>query len=110
MYGAYLFEYFTVKKSLGYKWIYNFFNKKWFIDRLYTEFIVQNIMQSSFNFFYKDIDRGLLEKAGPSGIVDFIYILINKTRYIQSGFVLKYLSFFMWAFLFILIVLYKIVL
>jgi len=62
---------------------------------LYTEIIVQNIMELSFNFFYKDIDRGLLEKAGPSGIIDFIYFLILKIKFTQSGFVLRYLSFFM---------------
>lgn len=76
---------------------------------MYTEFIVQNIMQSSFNFFYRDVDRGLLEKAGPSGVVDFIFFLISKIKSLQSGLVLNYLSLFMWSLLFILAVVYKIV-
>jgi len=66
-------------------------------------------MQSSFNFFYRDVDRGLLEKAGPSGVVDFIFFLISKIKSLQSGLVLNYLSLFMWSLLFILAVVYKIV-
>lgn len=93
LYSAYLLKYFKIKMSTVYKNFYNFFNKKWFIDRLYTEFLVQNCLITSFNFFYIEIDRGILEKFGPTGIIDFWLGSIRQIKLYQSGQVLMYLSF-----------------
>jgi len=106
LYAFYLIKYFSFKNLAIYKIFYNFFNKKWFIDRLYTEFIVQNVIEISFSFFYKQIDRGLLEKIGPSGIINFLNFLITSFKGFQTGFVLTYLTFFVLSIVFILIALF----
>jgi len=54
---------------------------------------VQNCLIISFNFFYKEIDRGLLEKIGPTGLIDFFLSCIRQLKVYQSGQVLMYLSF-----------------
>jgi NADH-ubiquinone oxidoreductase chain 5 len=93
LYSMYVLKYFKIKMFTCYKWFYNFFNKKWFIDRLYTEFLVQNCLITSFNYFYKEIDRGVLEKIGPTGLIKFWLNCIQLIKPYQSGQVLMYLSF-----------------
>lgn len=84
-------EYYDLKKSKSYKYFYNFFNKKWYFDRFYNELINQNFLISSYDFFYKTIDRGLLEKLGPNGISQSIYSSSRVIKQSQTGFVLHYL-------------------
>lgn len=69
--------YYNIKLDSTFKKIYTFFNKKWFFDRIYTEFFSQNILKESFNFFYIDIDRGMIEKFGPTSLTHNIIKLIN---------------------------------
>lgn len=86
--------YFNIKKSNLFKKIYNFFNKKWYFDRIYNEFITQNALKLSYFFFYKNIDRGILEKIGPTGIVNLINFGSEKIKNYQTGHINDYLTFF----------------
>jgi proton-translocating NADH-quinone oxidoreductase chain L len=104
LYNYFTFAYFDLKKSAGFKVFYNFFNKKWFFDRVYTQFISQNLLTAGFNFFYQTLDRGLIEKVGPTGMVDLIYFLVKHTKNFQSGIVLNYLALFVGAFFFMALV------
>ena len=70
---------------------YVFFNKKWFFDRLYNEFIGQSILNLSFNYFYKTIDRGLIEKVGPYGLISRINKSLNNLFYIHTGYIMDYI-------------------
>ena len=78
LYSKYNTNFYKVKQTFFLKSIYLFFNKKWFIDRLYTKFISSNILNLSFNFFYVEVDRGLLEKVGPTGIINNLTSIINN--------------------------------
>lgn len=78
LYSKYNTNFYKVKQTFFFKSIYLFFNKKWFIDRLYTKFISSNILNLSFNFFYVEVDRGLLEKVGPTGIINNLTSIINN--------------------------------
>ncbi|RZL44828.1 MAG: hypothetical protein EOP00_18905, partial [Pedobacter sp.] len=74
--------------------IYNFLNKKWYFDRVYNQFIVEKALDKGYTYFYKTIDRGLIEKLGPIGIHDLIYGFVNRIKDYQDGFILSYLSYF----------------
>ena len=84
-------DYFKIKTTKGFKSIYNFFNKKWYFDRIYNTFISQNALDLSYNYFYKTIDRGLLEKAGPTGLLNFFIRLMDFVKTYQTGFMISYL-------------------
>ncbi len=102
-----IFEYYDFKKSPLAKKIFNFFNKKWYFDRVYNEVVVQNVLKESHYYFYQDIDRGLIEKLGPSGIVTFITSTVKNIRKYQSGQVLHYLSYFSVFFILFILLLNK---
>lgn len=52
--------------------VYTFLSKKWFVDKIYNEFIVQYVLSSGYNFSYKALDRGFFEVFGPTGITNFL--------------------------------------
>lgn len=74
-YFLYRFEmdqFYAWKKIPSIKKVYHFFNKKWYFDRIYNEFIAQKSLDYGYHYFYRTIDRGLIEKIGPFGIVNSI--------------------------------------
>lgn len=64
---------------------YNFFNKKWYIDKIYVETVGQFVLDLSYNISYKMIDRGIFEMIGPFGFTNIIYIFSNYVNKTQSG-------------------------
>ena len=94
LYKYFLSSYFVLKLTSSFKLFYNFFNKKWYFDRLYNQFFTQNLLNSSYQFFYQTIDRGLLEKIGPFGIIQFFNSIAFSLKKFQTGFVIDYLNFF----------------
>lgn len=89
-----LFPYYSIKKSSYYKNFYNFFNKKWYFDRVYFEIFVKNTLLLPHSYFYKNIDRGLIEKMGPLGIystLDYFSVIFGSNA---NGQILEYLESF----------------
>jgi hypothetical protein len=70
---------------------------------MYNEFLTQNALDSSYNYFYKTVDRGLVEKIGPFGLVNEIKMGAANIKKFQSGFVLDYLTYFLISLSFIFI-------
>jgi len=98
-------EYFyTIKKTSWFKAIYNFLNRKWYFDRLYNEFIGQNSLNLSYHFSYKHLDRGIIEKLGPSGIVSSINYTIEQLINLQSGHIYHYLFLFLFSTFFLIFI------
>ena len=91
LYSFELNSFFALKQKSTFKYIYVFINKKWYFDRIYNQFVGQNVLNLSYLFSYNDIDRGILEKIGPSGIINVIYYWFNKLKILQSGFIYNYL-------------------
>ena len=56
----------------------------------------------SYEFSYKDIDRGILEKVGPFGIVKMISHWFNQLKHLQSGYIYHYLFLMFISMLFLL--------
>jgi NADH-ubiquinone oxidoreductase chain 5 len=64
---------------------YNFFNRKWFFDKIYNDIIVQYSLIFGYNTTYKTVDRGLIEIFGPFSLSHKLYnkgILLSK---LQTG-------------------------
>jgi NADH-ubiquinone oxidoreductase chain 5 len=64
---------------------YNFFNRKWFFDKVYNEFISQPVLFWGYNVTYKTIDRGIIEIFGPFGISKILYSNSLNFSKLQTG-------------------------
>jgi NADH-ubiquinone oxidoreductase chain 5 len=102
LYSFNLKKFYFIKKNRYFKIFYNFLNKKWYFDRLYNQFLAQNVISMSYKHTYQNLDRGIIEKFGPWGIVNIVISIFTELKKIQSGFVYNYLFIF-FLFLFILI-------
>jgi NADH:ubiquinone oxidoreductase subunit 5 (subunit L)/multisubunit Na+/H+ antiporter MnhA subunit len=85
------YNYFNV--SLKFKNVYIFLIKKWYFDVVYNKFIIFNTLNLGF-FTFKDIDRGIIEIAGPLGIVRLMNKLINKISKIDTGYIYHFIFLF----------------
>jgi NADH-ubiquinone oxidoreductase chain 5 len=61
---------FQLKVSKWGKIIYTFLNRKWFFDKIYSEYLSQNFFKFGFTMSYKFIDRGIFEMLGATGLVN----------------------------------------
>lgn len=86
------FSSFLFKLKISYlgKKIYNFFNKKWFFDKVYNEYGTQNFLKFSYRISYKIIDRGIIEILGPLGLSLIITEKAKHLYKLQSGFIYHY--------------------
>jgi NADH-ubiquinone oxidoreductase chain 5 len=90
LYTFFNFFLFKLKISNLGKKIYIFLNKKWFFDKLYNEYFVQNILNVSYRVSYKIIDRGIIEIFGPLGLTLIISKKANYLYKLQSGLLYHY--------------------
>ena len=75
----FFFKYlFLIKISFLGKKFYTFLNRKWFFDKVYNEFLSQDILTISYEHGYQNIDRGIIELLGPNGIWLFFSPKSNK--------------------------------
>jgi len=87
-------NFFVLKFSSSFRSLYTFLNRRWYFDRLYNEFVAQNVLSSSYSFFYKAIDRGLIEQFGPFGLISALKYSSNTLKSSQYGSLFHYLIFF----------------
>ena len=66
------------KYTKFFKYIYRFFIKKWFFDRIFTEFFFLPFLLFGYSYTYKKLDRGLLEFFGPFNFVKSISSFVLK--------------------------------
>jgi NADH:ubiquinone oxidoreductase subunit 5 (subunit L)/multisubunit Na+/H+ antiporter MnhA subunit len=105
VYFLYVFNlkaFFALKSNVSFKKMYSFLNKKWYFDRLYNQYITQPTLSVSYFYTYKDIDRGLVEKVGPWGIISAVKEITKIVKVLQSGFIYYYLYIFILSFFLIL--------
>jgi NADH-ubiquinone oxidoreductase chain 5 len=79
-----------LKMSTFGKKIYNFFNKKWFFDKVYNEYISQLFFVVSYTITYKIIDRGIIEIFGPMGLSSIITKKASHISKLQTGYLYHY--------------------
>ena len=83
--------YYIFKQNKIFKLFYIFLNRKWYFDKIYMSIFGIFIINISYMFSYKDIDRGLLEKIGPYGVINLIQRNSLTFREIQTGYIFHYL-------------------
>jgi hypothetical protein len=67
--------------------------KKWYFDKLYNQHIGLNILNQSYYFTYKDIDRGLVEFFGPFNMVKTLQNTMKNSTKIEPNLFIKSLSY-----------------
>jgi NADH-ubiquinone oxidoreductase chain 5 len=70
--------------------LYIFLNKKWLFDKVYNDFISQNILHVGYHSTYKIIDRGIIEIVGPFGLSQLVYKKSYEISQLQTGFLFHY--------------------
>lgn len=84
---TYFFRYlFLLKISFLGKKIYNFFNRKWFFDKIYNELFGQFFFKFGYSISYKFVDRGIFEILGPTGLSFFFSNVAFNIHKMQSGY------------------------
>jgi NADH-ubiquinone oxidoreductase chain 5 len=68
---------FILKMSYVGRKVYNFLNKKWFFDKIYNEYFGQFFFKVGYSISYKNIDRGIFEVIGPTGLA----FVVSKTAF-----------------------------
>ena len=94
LHSIHLKNFYLLKRTKRFRTFYNFVSKKWYFDRLYNGFFVQNALFFCYHFTYKDVDRGVVEKIGPSGIIELTSEISNLIVFLQTGFIFHYLYIF----------------
>jgi len=84
---------FELKTSSIGRALYTFLNRKWFFDKVYNEYIGQNLLSFGYHISYKTIDRGLIEIFGPMGLSTLVLNKANLMRSLQTGFIYHYAFF-----------------
>jgi NADH-quinone oxidoreductase subunit L len=86
---------FDMKKIEAGRLMYTFLNRKWFFDKVYNEWISENLLNIAYRQTYQNIDRGILEFFGPQGISLVIYKYSFKINEVSLGFVFYYFFLFL---------------
>ena len=93
---AYIFNMSSVFTSYALKMtrlgknLYTFLNQRWFIDKVYNDYLSQNALRFGYHISFKTLDKGSFEILGPSGIAS---TFLNITKYLsklQSGMIYHY--------------------
>ena len=75
--------------------IYVFLNKKWFMDKLYSEIIYQKVLFLSYNPFYAIFDKGIFNVLGPRVLNNTLEKLSTNVAEMQTGFFYHYALIFL---------------
>ena len=72
-------------------------------DKALDYVVSQNILSYSYFFTYKNLDRGIIEFSGPTGITNIIRLSQEKIKFLQSGSIYHYLFSFTFSIIIILL-------
>lgn len=75
--------------------IYAFLNKKWLFDKFYIDMFLVKILDFSYFFTYKKVDKGFLEFYGPVGIIKLFMNMSKTLIQFNNGLIFKGLFFFL---------------
>lgn len=78
------------RKTTRFKSRYVYLSKKWFFDKVYTEWVVVPARHHAYHTTYKGIDRGVIEMRGPAGLTQSLYQRGKRLGKMQSGEVYHY--------------------
>jgi NADH-ubiquinone oxidoreductase chain 5 len=81
---------YSFKTSKLGKALYLFFNKRWFFDKIYNDYLVSKGLAFGYEISFKTLDKGIIEILGPLGISNTFQKLSQQISKIQTGFVYHY--------------------
>ena len=81
---------YSLKTSFLGKKIYNFFNRKWFFDKIYNAYFGQFFFKFGYSVSYKFVDRGIFELLGPTGLSTSISKAASELYRLQTGYMYHY--------------------
>jgi NADH-ubiquinone oxidoreductase chain 5 len=70
--------------------LYTFFNKKWYFDKLYNEYINKKVLSFGYFVSFRGIDKGIVEMFGPYGVATTFKDLAKRLTNLQTGFIYHY--------------------
>lgn len=70
--------------------VYYFFNKRWYFDKIYNDFVVFSGLYFGYNVSFKALDKGSFEVIGPQGICLIFSKLARQVSQLQSGMIYHY--------------------
>ncbi len=82
--------------------VYSFFNRKWYFDNVYNDFLLHGTIKFGYVVFVKSVDKGLLEFIGPLGLVRFFRGAAATASSFQSGLLYHYAFVFLVGLLLVL--------
>jgi NADH-ubiquinone oxidoreductase chain 5 len=94
--------FFKLKVSSFGRLLYTFFNKKWFFDKFYTEYINQTFFCYAYSNTYKSLDKGLFELFGPFGFSFTTYQKSISLSQQQTGHIYHYAFVIFFGFLIVI--------
>lgn len=68
------------------KTLYIFLNKKWHFDQIVNELIIVKLMNFGYLTTFQSIDKGLIERLGPTGFTSATFSLSHSFTFLNSGF------------------------
>lgn len=85
--------------------LYTFLNKKWHFDQIVNELLVVKIMNFGYSLTFQSLDKGLIERAGPTGFTATVFTsssnfigyysgMLQHTTFIFIFFTGAFLNFF----------------
>ena len=78
----------AVSSSVG-RALYTFFNRKWFFDKVYAEWVAAPILRTAYAGTYQTRDRGLLELLGPRGVATALLSASDSLTSLSLGFLFR---------------------
>jgi NADH-ubiquinone oxidoreductase chain 5 len=93
LYSYKSYQLYDLKMSEFGRKLYTFFNRKWFFDKVYNEYIAQTMLFFGYHISYKTIDRGIIEIFGPMGFSTAVTKQANLMRELQTGYIYHYAFF-----------------
>jgi proton-translocating NADH-quinone oxidoreductase chain L len=95
---AYLFNFplffaekgYRIKTRLVGRKLYTLFNKRWFFDKVYNDFIGQKALDFGYITSWKKLDKGCFEVIGPYGVGQTFPIWSRHISRLQSGVIYHY--------------------
>jgi NADH-ubiquinone oxidoreductase chain 5 len=81
--------------------VYKFLNQKWYFDFFFNKLIITNVVYVSYSFFFKSVDKGVIELFGPKGVSFMFFSLMRKFKKYETGFLYHYTCMLLIGFIFL---------
>nr|BCT43438.1 NADH dehydrogenase subunit 5 [Ensete glaucum] len=81
---------FQLKTLTFFNRLYCFFNKRWFFDQVFNDFLLRAFLRFGYSVSFEALDKGAIEILGPYGVSYTFRGLAERISQLQSGFVYHY--------------------